>query len=777
MKLLTHLYIANLIIKEIESTGKLRIAPVQGNYVSGTLREPCPYGNDAIHGNESNGIKTPKTVFPFKGRTFTVTPDIKRVITQYKEYFRGGAAGCDTIPDIIFSQMVIHPKDSGIWIEYMYDKMLMLPQKERDPVYAFILGWMTHYAADMFGHAYVNEYAKGWFETPKDSVSHRHMAVEGYMDGLLSDSGFLPKVERKVKIPAEFLATCFSDVGSIEDKIRGIEGRIYTVSRGDGNIYKHVKTKKGADEIMECYEKSFMIIRHLSVIRDLLRSVTQYPPKDEADWKLVLHTSIERTGYLSGWADDFDNAILGWVKAWETALQGLLNGDGMLSIRKPLIEWYEKHWMSLIGVPKWLEEFKRAIDAVKKAIDDFINTPLIDLTALKEFAMLKALTVGADAFEKLYPDQYKWIESMYAKAKESDRSMETVKEKTTGTAAAAGGELLKGPKAAYIVSIFNGEFKDIDDFHKHLENDFKMFAKIPYEDIRQGPYGDPAKEYLAFSYCLSAAKLCVAGYKNLNDYLNASVYSGHSTVTSVRRLTVRIKTKSGMFAGTDDVVRFDIVSKDRKMDTRTVIGSYFSSGDTDVKTVILPRPVPYTNIDYFTLSKRSLTFDDNWEIESAEVIDKDTGVLLGFTMGSTVLKNDNVAMIYPKNIPARPKETTIEVPHKIMSWFYSLDGVDFSEEGYRPSKPWEFMEYAIFRDAVSSPPASTSKSGDLFRLYDDAFTGSFDVSKTPAGSMMDVGFAPSQGKAAPGKEDMTAGTSGGDMSVDQQGSKDMPLDK
>ena len=276
MKLLTHLYIANLIINEINETGRVKIVHIPGDHRRGTLREPLP----ANKGKGTGDVKcVPLLNFPFRGCDVWVPGEIKRVIWDHKEYFRAGAAGCDTIPDMEFSQFIIHPFDSGIWLEYMYDRMLLLPEgDERDRAYAFILGWMTHYAADMFGHAYVNEYADGWFPTVLNEIAHRHILLESYMDHKLSKET-MPPDERKVSVPVDFIFSCFSDIKGVEETISKIKEREYTIKYGTENGWMEVPDRYRNERSEECqkeYESPTMVIYMLSLFRDILRDAVQF---------------------------------------------------------------------------------------------------------------------------------------------------------------------------------------------------------------------------------------------------------------------------------------------------------------------------------------------------------------------------------------------------------------------------------------------------------------------------------------------------------------------
>ena len=246
MRLLAHTYLANLIIDELADTGKLRIADVSEKYTSGTLREPFP-GDD---------VGT-ALLFPTKGGVYPVPDNVKNAILDNREHFRGGASGCDTLPDIFFSRSVVHPADSGIWLEFLFERFGTLPEgKEKEQAYAFLLGMMTHYAADMFVHAHLNEYAGRPF-------SEKHLALEELIDNRVT--GKMTLAEKKISIPTKFLASCFADIPGVERRIGKITSdarrdAVLSAYRGSA-LYRASKNGNDAEE---------HIVRWTGVAQDIM---------------------------------------------------------------------------------------------------------------------------------------------------------------------------------------------------------------------------------------------------------------------------------------------------------------------------------------------------------------------------------------------------------------------------------------------------------------------------------------------------------------------------
>ena len=139
MKSKTHIYMANMILKEIKNTGAVSI--------------------------ESFG-------------KYKLPSDIISAITKYPKAIRAGAVGPDFFPDMIVGQTVIHLSDSGKWLDRMEAELLSMSPNDpvRKEAYAFYLGFHMHYAGDMYGHDYVNGWAKGSFPDMMDAVKDIELA-------------------------------------------------------------------------------------------------------------------------------------------------------------------------------------------------------------------------------------------------------------------------------------------------------------------------------------------------------------------------------------------------------------------------------------------------------------------------------------------------------------------------------------------------------------------------------------------------------------------------
>jgi hypothetical protein len=157
------------------------------------------------------------------GKSYKVNEHVANAIRSYPEYYFGGAVGPDAFPDIVFGQSRIHPDSrcengskpdnecnfndgasfTDDWLQHIYDEAWNYyhyctgtgtgtgarPVECRDSerpgaVLAFMYGYLTHAAGDVWGHTFVNEFAGGeWpFDLGSDlGIPIRHIIVEGYV--------------------------------------------------------------------------------------------------------------------------------------------------------------------------------------------------------------------------------------------------------------------------------------------------------------------------------------------------------------------------------------------------------------------------------------------------------------------------------------------------------------------------------------------------------------------------------------------------------------------
>lgn len=147
---------------------------------------------------------------------FEVDPAVLQALREKPAQFLAGAVGPDAYPDLMTGQQIIHPgtnptllgdparnqppsaPGADAWLTHLWRLAyraearpewldnaaldLLKPRTDTPAIRAFVSGYITHAAGDMFMHTFVNHYAGGDFAvTPDPRNAIKHLVVEGYV--------------------------------------------------------------------------------------------------------------------------------------------------------------------------------------------------------------------------------------------------------------------------------------------------------------------------------------------------------------------------------------------------------------------------------------------------------------------------------------------------------------------------------------------------------------------------------------------------------------------
>lgn len=183
----THVYLAELAMKDAVDDGQVTI--YQTDYESGRILGEL-------------------------GR-FEVDPTVLEALRAKPAQFLAGSIGPDAYPDIMTGQQIIHPgtnlpllgdptrgetptvPGADAWLTHLWRLAYRAPERPdwiRTPISilnrptdtlairAFVSGYLTHAAGDMFMHTFVNHYAGGDFAvSPDPRNAIKHLVLEGYV--------------------------------------------------------------------------------------------------------------------------------------------------------------------------------------------------------------------------------------------------------------------------------------------------------------------------------------------------------------------------------------------------------------------------------------------------------------------------------------------------------------------------------------------------------------------------------------------------------------------
>ncbi len=127
---------------------------------------------------------------------YPVRSELVQALQHQPEAYNAGVIGPDGFPDLGYGQSQIHPRETGQWLEYLYegawdayaDPGRSLAEKEQ--ILAFTYGFMTHAAGEMWAHTLMNKVSDGVFPSVGDiiggdlaaaEIALRHTIAEAYI--------------------------------------------------------------------------------------------------------------------------------------------------------------------------------------------------------------------------------------------------------------------------------------------------------------------------------------------------------------------------------------------------------------------------------------------------------------------------------------------------------------------------------------------------------------------------------------------------------------------
>ena len=199
---------------------------------------------------------------------FQVPEQIYTAIRNNRGCFLAGSVGPDFFPDMITGQMRVHPKDSGKWLDMMFEQLRMLPPDSQDfqQALAFYMGWMMHYCGDMYSHQFVNLYSFGWFPSIGELIDQAH--------GIWKDFG--------TEVISGILANHLSQEQLDELLDNPTTERVLSMLLMDENALETIKQELGqqlngetlSDELKLYLENTVRLLKLINGLLNILRHIT-----------------------------------------------------------------------------------------------------------------------------------------------------------------------------------------------------------------------------------------------------------------------------------------------------------------------------------------------------------------------------------------------------------------------------------------------------------------------------------------------------------------------
>ena len=339
----THVHLAEVALKDAVDDGKVTIFAV--DYLTGAVKKDAA-GKSVVIG------------------TYNVNPTLLAAIKANPAQFRAGVLGPDAYPDIATGQQIIHPAGSkgpgetdadlnkggpgtDPWLQHLWSKAYGAngTPDSTDACRAFVAGYMTHAAGDIYGHTLINHYTGDAFHfAPKQENAIKHIVLEGYIGRKTTAPAYDARIDDGVN---EFIYRNMIDA-------RPGTPLETTLLKGD-NVKFSIPAicsdlRRGLQADIDAYNA-----RKAKYDRDI----------DDANLARKVVLKAEKTAYQTKngplitykehWVKDIDDGLKAWpALSHEVAMALFFNPADKTDLdrAKELLDRYAKeHLLSMLGAP------------------------------------------------------------------------------------------------------------------------------------------------------------------------------------------------------------------------------------------------------------------------------------------------------------------------------------------------------------------------------------------------------------------------------------------
>ncbi|HEY9881491.1 MAG TPA: DUF3421 domain-containing protein [Leptolyngbyaceae cyanobacterium] len=316
---------------------------------------------------------------------YPVEPTLLDALRNNPAQYRAGILGPDAYPDIATGQKVIHAssQDTGVkngsdtWLQYLWDQ-LNSPVNNTSAVRAFVTGYLTHAAGDMYAHTFINNFSGGDFAIkppagPENAI--KHIALEGYIDK---------------RVDANALGGNFFDIS-----IDGVDDFIYRtmVDARPGTRLDAELLRSDSDSTNFSIPRIYSTLRQ-SLETDIARSRAAAKACRWWDPRCSAVYLNLKADYEEAWRDDIDQGLRAWPGVSHEVAEALFfNPSRQADIQKAedmLQRYATDHLISMSGAPDFVGMTAGAINdlvaavtpaflkpAIQQLKDDLLNSLLV----------------------------------------------------------------------------------------------------------------------------------------------------------------------------------------------------------------------------------------------------------------------------------------------------------------------------------------------------------------------------------------------------------------
>ena len=302
---------------------------------------------------------------------YEVDAELLSALRANPQQYRAGVIGPDAYPDILTGQQVIHPDKSrpdgtNSWLEYLWNQA-GTDGNNTQPIKAFVGGFLTHAAGDMYGHTFVNKFTGGPFTFIPLENAVKHVVLESYVGKRTP-----PIISSDNKIITE------NDIS-----IDGVDKFIYQKmidARPGTQLDTHLLIGAGGE---------YSVPGIFSKLRAVLKA-------SEGNNNVFIEE------YKRLWIEDIDTGLAAWpIVSHELNKALIFNSEGTdtKKAREILEDYNNNHLSSMMGAPDALGEIKDFTDRIISSIPYLEETIKIIKDGLLDYLLKKAFFLGYEEFE------------------------------------------------------------------------------------------------------------------------------------------------------------------------------------------------------------------------------------------------------------------------------------------------------------------------------------------------------------------------------------------
>ncbi len=404
-KLSTYVYLAEVAMYDATEDGKVTIYRV--DYERGQILKDAS-GN------------------PVEVGRYEVDPRILESLRTAPAHFRAGVIGPDGYPDLLTGQQIIHPAgrrtpgESEVdlnnggpgpnpWLQYLWDVAFESDNAEdtTPQARAFVIGYLTHAAGDMYAHSFVNYFAGGAFHFhPHPENAIKHIVLEGYVAKKTpsptfeaSIDGIEPFITRHMVfgLPGSHLLDTLLTGSNSKFSVPAIYSRKYAWLTRDIDEFE-----KKQQEYNEKIDRA---------IRRFNYGLAGWLGLQKAGHRLENGPRID---YYKRWRDDIRDRIAKWPRvSHDVAMALVFKSDRTTDFgaaKDVLNEYAIEHLLSMAGGPDVVGEFLAFVGEWKDRLLRAIGIPQLEeiLAEMErnfyDYMLTKALGISLTELEEYLKD-------------------------------------------------------------------------------------------------------------------------------------------------------------------------------------------------------------------------------------------------------------------------------------------------------------------------------------------------------------------------------------